>query len=113
VYRNCDANRKRGGAGASRGFDSFLACSGFLREGCNVFIDLATLVQWLPFATEAAGVWSTSFMLPNTPALIGAQVALQAALFPTAAPLGIDITNGLLETLGGDGRRRPAAREFR
>jgi hypothetical protein len=72
-----------------------------LGSGCNVFIDLATLVQWLPFATDASGgPWSTSFMLPNTPTLIGAEVALQAALFPTAAPLGIDITNGLLETFG-------------
>lgn len=69
--------------------------------GCTVYLDLATyqpLIQ--PITTDAAGNWSIVLGVPNDNALAGLSVMLQAALFPTAGPLGLDITNGVLVTAG-------------
>ena len=39
-------------------------------------------------------------MIPTVSALVGLQVALQGVLFPTSGPLGVDLTNGVLATVG-------------
>ncbi|MHC4378101.1 MAG: hypothetical protein ACYS26_15985 [Planctomycetota bacterium] len=47
-----------------------------------------------------SSAWSTAD-LPTDAALTGQQVALQAAVGPTAtAPLGFDLSNGVLMTFG-------------
>jgi hypothetical protein len=38
--------------------------------------------------------------LPADPSLVGVQVALQIALFGTSGPLGFDLSNGLIATIG-------------
>jgi hypothetical protein len=69
-------------------------------SGCVVQLDLTTFVAVAPVAANATGAWSLTAGVPNLPSLAGVQLALQAALFGTAAPLGLDITNGLFATLG-------------
>jgi hypothetical protein len=50
--------------------------------------------------TTAVGTWAFSVGLPTDPSLVGIQAAMQAALFGTAGPLGLDISNGLIVTIG-------------
>jgi hypothetical protein len=38
--------------------------------------------------------------IPPDPNLVGVQAALQAALFNTSGPLGFDLSNGLIVTIG-------------
>jgi hypothetical protein len=38
--------------------------------------------------------------MPSDPSLQGVQAALQGALFGTAGPLGFDLSNGLIVTVG-------------
>ena len=53
-------------------------------------------------ATDALGSWNLSPSVPNSTALTGATIALQLALGPTSTPLGFDLSNGLLLTLGNE-----------
>ncbi len=68
--------------------------------GVVIALDLATFVPALPVATSGAGGWGASLTLPLDGSLIGVQVTLQAALFPTAGPFGVDISNGVTVTVG-------------
>ena len=69
--------------------------------GCIVELDLATYALLLPMAADPTGSWAITLTLPMDPGLVGIQAAMQVALFGTAAPFGIDISNGLIVTIGG------------
>lgn len=71
-----------------------------LGAGCTAYVDIATVAQLFPIATNASGSWSLMVQVPLAPALAGVQVSLQAALLPTAGPLGLDLTNGVHATIG-------------
>ena len=71
-----------------------------LGSGCMVYVDLATAIPIFPATTNSNGKWSTGFALPPDPALVGIQAAMQAALFNTAGPLGLDLSNGVIATVG-------------
>jgi hypothetical protein len=83
----------------------FLAASGIpaaplaLGSGCTAFVDLATFIQFLPVATDAAGAWSLFLPLPYQPSLVGVTLITQVALLPTAGPLGVDLSNGVVLTV--------------
>ena len=51
----------------------------------------------LPIANQ---VFARSYLLADDPALYGAQASLQAVIAPTDGARGIDLTNGLLLTIG-------------
>jgi probable HAF family extracellular repeat protein len=67
---------------------------------CWAYIDLAAYAELAPVTTDSGGFWSTTFAVPNDGSLLGSNFALQAAIFPTAGPLGLDVSNGLLATIG-------------
>lgn len=71
-----------------------------LGSGCTVFVDLGTAFTLTSLSTGTGG--SGSFALPLAPApwMAGMTFTAQAALFGTAGPLGVDLTNGLELTLG-------------
>jgi len=69
-----------------------------LGASCDVFLDPAVLVS--PLATGAAGTWSAPLFIPPVGALCGQTAVLQGALFPTAGPLGFDLTGGVLLRVG-------------
>ena len=71
-----------------------------LGSGCTVFVDLATATPLLPVTAAANGTWTAAFGVPADPFLFGLQAALQVALFPTLGPLGLDLTNGVIATVG-------------
>ena len=50
--------------------------------------------------TDSTGSWSRVFSIPPDPNLVGLQAALQIALFSTSGPLGFDLSNGLIVTVG-------------
>jgi hypothetical protein len=54
----------------------------------------------LPVSTTSLGAWSGGLAVPMIAGLAGIQLALQAALFGTPAPLGFDLSNGLIVTAG-------------
>jgi Regulator of chromosome condensation (RCC1) repeat len=71
-----------------------------LGSGCTVEVDLATFSPLVPVVANATGAWSVTAG-PVDPSLpVGLQVALQIALFSTSGPLGIDLSNGLIATVG-------------
>jgi hypothetical protein len=65
-----------------------------------VEIDVATAMPIFPVTTSSNGEWSTGFALPPDPALVGIQAAMQVVLFDTAGPLGFDLSNGVIATVG-------------
>ncbi|MHC4892855.1 MAG: hypothetical protein ACYTFV_05690 [Planctomycetota bacterium] len=73
-----------------------------LGSGCTAYLDILQLELLFIGALDGAGssTWSTA-NLPTDAALTGQQVALQSAVGPTAtAPLGFDLSNGVLMTFG-------------
>jgi hypothetical protein len=82
-------------------FASPLAVSALpIGAGCAAYLDLAALTQLFTLTTSPAGSWSVTVTVPSDPLLAGAQFALQAVLLPTAGPLGVDLSNGIVVTLG-------------
>ena len=71
-----------------------------LGPGCMVYLDLASVVPVFPVTTNGSGGSSIGFGVPPDPTLVGVQVALQVALFNTAGPLGVDVSNGVIATIG-------------
>lgn len=71
-----------------------------LGGGCTVQLDLATFAELLPVATNSSGAWSLMVPLPSDPALAGLIQVMQIALFGTSGPLGFDLSNGLVATIG-------------
>jgi probable HAF family extracellular repeat protein len=71
-----------------------------LGPGCAAYLDLAAPAVLAVAVTGPDGSWSGSYPLPAVPSLSGVRVALQGVVFPTAGPLGADLTNGVHGTLG-------------
>jgi hypothetical protein len=71
-----------------------------LASGCTVEIDLGTATVLVPVATDSSGAWSSVHGVPPDPVLAGLQLALQVALAPTQGPLGLDLSNGSVVTVG-------------
>jgi hypothetical protein len=71
-----------------------------LGSGCIVELDLATFNAFAPVVANPTGSWATTVAVPADVSLAGFQVALQIALFGTAGPFGLDISNGLIVTVG-------------
>lgn len=68
--------------------------------GCTLWVDPANPGLLAPFLTSALGTWSLSLPVPPDIGFVGVRYRLQAAVLDAAAPLGVDITNGLELTLG-------------
>jgi hypothetical protein len=71
-----------------------------LGSGCTIEVDLATLSTLLPVVADATGAWSVTSGPVDPSLAVGLQVALQVALFSTPGPLGFDLSNGLIVTVG-------------
>ena len=67
--------------------------------GCSVHLDLGTIFEVGPIATDPAGNWSVGVLLPNAPALVGSSAGLQGVLF-LPAPAGFVLTSAILVTIG-------------
>ena len=71
-----------------------------LGSGCEVQVDLPSAIPFFPVMTDSTGTWSNALLIPPDHNLVGAQAALQIALFSTSGPLGFDLSNGLIVTVG-------------
>lgn len=71
-----------------------------LGGGCTVFVDPSTAVRFLPVQVGPSGDWFQAFAIPGNPAAAGFGLVLQALFLETSGPLGIDLSNGILITLG-------------
>ena len=71
-----------------------------LGSGCEVQVDLSSAVPFFPVMTDNTGTWAIALLIPPDPNLVGVQAALQVALFSTSGPLGFDLSNGLIVTVG-------------
>ena len=71
-----------------------------LGSGCEVQVDLPSAIPFFPVMTNSTGTWSQGLLIPPDPNLVGVQAALQIALFSTSGPLGFDLSNGLIVTVG-------------
>ena len=76
------------------------AASSALGSGCTLALDLATSAPLIPVVADPTGAWALTLFVPSDPNLVGVQVALQIALFATAGPFGLDLSNGLIVTVG-------------
>ena len=71
--------------------------------GCGIHLNLLSFGAWvlLPIASDASGAYATpTINLSCNHPVAGGALALQAAFAPVPGPLGFELTNGLLETLG-------------
>lgn len=66
---------------------------------CSVYLDPATMALVTGFVT-AGPQWTFPLNVPADPRLAGLAIAVQALNTPTAAPLGIDVTNAVHAWLG-------------
>jgi hypothetical protein len=71
-----------------------------LGSGCVVQLDLTTFSPLTPVVTNSIGFWALTAAVPLDPGLVGLQGALQIALFGTTGPFGVDLSNGLIATIG-------------
>jgi hypothetical protein len=71
-----------------------------LGSGCTVELDLVAFGEFLPVATNPKGAWSGTLSVPFDQQLVGLQGALQFALVNTLGQFGIDLSNGLIVTIG-------------
>jgi len=65
-----------------------------------VQVDLSSAIPFSPVMTNSTGTWSNAVLIPPNYNLVGVQAALQIALFATSGPLGFDLSNGLIVTVG-------------
>ena len=70
-----------------------------LAPGCFLYLDTTSLAILTPVVAGGSS-WSVPVPVPATPTLLRLRVGLQAALGPTAASLGADLTNALFWTIG-------------
>lgn len=69
-------------------------------DGCEIQVDPLTMQSLLGPTTTAAGTWSQSIPLGNTPAAAGLEYDLQAAFPDPGSEIGFCLTNGLRMRLG-------------
>lgn len=67
---------------------------------CTIEVDFPNAFLLTPFTTDANGEFNVSFPLAAAPGVAGSEVTLQAVVFPTTGPLGVDLTSGLLLRFG-------------
>ena len=70
-----------------------------LASACYFYLQPAGLAVLAPVQAVGSS-WTVSVPLPNVPALAGVRAGLQAVLGPTSVPVGADVTNSVLWTLG-------------
>jgi len=70
--------------------------------GCTVAVDLNIAAAYFSGATDGAGAWSHSLVLPPIPSIVGAELTAQAFLLGVGGPMfGVgDLSNGLHLHLG-------------
>jgi hypothetical protein len=68
--------------------------------GCFVHLHPALLGAQAIGTTDATGRFVHDLVVPALPGLVGLQVAVQATAFVAASPLGLQVGNGILLTLG-------------
>ena len=68
--------------------------------GCDVHMDPAALTLVATTVTDANGHAAVPLTIPFAPVLTGFVVAAQATVFVASSPLGMQVTNGVLLTLG-------------
>jgi hypothetical protein len=71
-----------------------------LGSGCVVQVDMGSAIPFLPVVTNGTGAWWNGLLIPSNHNLVGVPIALQIALFNTSGPLGFDLSNGLIVTIG-------------
>jgi hypothetical protein len=71
-----------------------------LGTGCTAYVNLTGLTELVEFVTSPSGTWTATGVVPQIPSLSGVDVVLQAAIYPTAAPIGFDVTNGVSAQVG-------------
>ena len=65
-----------------------------LAPGCELHLDLGTLLTLSGFATDGAGSWSTALPTPTDPGLVGTALRFQAfAASSSGAVGGFDVSN--------------------
>jgi len=87
-------------ASGSLFFSGLPAAPTVLGFGCTVELDLAAFSAFTPVVAGPAGLWGVTVGVPMDQSLVGLQVALQIALFPTAGPFGLDLSNGMIVMVG-------------
>lgn len=67
---------------------------------CTAHVDPAAVVGTVALVVGAGGRWALDVPVPASASLSGVHIAAQAVLHPTAGPLGVDVSDGILLTLG-------------
>lgn len=67
---------------------------------CFAFLDRTAFFPAARFSTDLGGSALVSFVLPVVPELLGLMVTMQAAVFATSSPLGLEVSNAQLLILG-------------
>ncbi len=67
--------------------------------GCSVHLDISTIFEFAPIATDLAGNWTLSFPFPNALSLTGISAGLQGVVLLPALP-GFQVTSAILVTIG-------------
>jgi hypothetical protein len=68
-------------------------------NGCSVHLDIGTIFELVPIATDGTGNWSVGVYLVTDPALVGISAGLQGVVFFPAPP-GLALTSAILVTIG-------------
>ncbi len=71
-----------------------------LGGGCILGLDPASIACLGQFASPVSGQVALNFPIPVVPVSAGLELALQSAVWPTASPLGFDISNSLRVRVG-------------
>ncbi len=72
----------------------------YIGAGCSVYVDLAGPLLALSAPLGASGTGFALFSIPPDPALASVRLGAQGLVASATSPLGFDLTNGLVLTLG-------------
>ncbi len=68
--------------------------------GCYIYLDVASMLPLSAVLTDASGRWSRAFAVPSSNNLIGFTFALQGATGSARGPNYLELSNGVLATVG-------------
>jgi hypothetical protein len=68
--------------------------------GCYIYLDVASILPLSAVLTDASGRWSRAFAVPSSNNLIGFTFALQGATGSARGPNYLELSNGVLATVG-------------